>query len=85
MTAQAHIQPVTFETKVQALSDLIGAETEGELSLTAEKNGFVSLLYKGEWLARLHIGGLKKADIYEKISTIYKACTVFLSIEFIKV
>ena len=81
MGAYQQLKPITFESKVQALSAQIEAETEGELSLEPIECGYVNLLCKGRWLAKLHIGGLKKADIYERILTIFKACVIFSTID----
>lgn len=81
MGAYQQLKPITFDSKVQALSAQINAESEGELSLEPIECGCVNVLYKGRWLAKLHIGGLKKADIYERILTIFKACVIFSTID----
>lgn len=74
-------KPVNFIAKVADFSAQIEAETQGELSLEPSDCGCINVLYKGRWLARLHIGGLKKADIYERILTIFKACVIFSTID----
>lgn len=74
-------KPVNFIAKVADLSAQIEAETDGELSLEPSDCGRINLLYKGKWLARLHIVGLKKADIYERVLTIFKACVIFSTID----
>lgn len=81
MGAYQQLKPVTFESKVADFSAQIEAESEGMLSLEPSDCGCINLLYKGRWLARLHIGGLKKADIYERILTIFKACVIFSTID----
>lgn len=74
-------KPVNFIAKVADFSAQIEQETQGELSLEPVDCGCVNLLYKNKWLARLHIVGLKKADIHERILTIFKACVIFSTID----
>lgn len=83
MSAYQQIKPkaITFESRVKEFSEQIQAETEGELSVEPLPCGYIDLLYKNKWIAKLHIGGLSKADVYERIVTIYKACSCFWSIE----
>lgn len=79
-----HGKPINFEAKVADFSAKIEAETEGLLSIEPADLGCVNMLYRGKWLAKLHICGLKTVDVYELIHTIYKACILYWSTEFLE-
>lgn len=81
MGAFKQLQPTTFESRVLAFNEQIQAETDGELSIEPLPCGYIDLLYKNKWIAKIHIGGLKKEDVYERITTIFKACVCYWSIE----
>ncbi len=81
MSAYQQLNAVTFESKVKTLSQQVVTETQGELELVPVDCGHVELFYKGGFIARLHIAGLKKKDVLGLIVQIFKACIFFHFIE----